>query len=66
MLDGAEDLDEVCSLVLDEDVLGLAARVERERVVDLCQRRCVSESDCVELLRSSSFSYRRMTTAAVL
>ena len=44
MLDGAEDLDEVGRFVFDEDVLSLAARFEREGVVDLCQRRRTSDS----------------------
>ena len=44
MLDRAEDLDEVGRFLLDEDVLGLAARFEREGVVDLCPRRRASDS----------------------
>ena len=43
MLDGAKDLDEVGCFFLDEDVFSLAARFEREGVVDLCPRRRASD-----------------------
>ena len=43
MLDRAEDLDEVGRILLDEDVLSLAARFEREGMVNLCPRCCVSD-----------------------
>ena len=51
MLDRTEDLDEIRRFLLDEDVLGLAARFEREGVVDLCPRRRAS---CVRLYQSLS------------
>ncbi|KAJ2987083.1 hypothetical protein NUW54_g9534 [Trametes sanguinea] len=39
VLDAAEDLDVILGLLLDEDVLGPAARLHGERVVNLCQRK---------------------------
>ena len=36
MLHRAEDLEEICRFLLNEDIFGLAARVEREGMVDLC------------------------------
>ena len=43
MLHRTEYLNEVGRFLLDEDVLGLAARFEREGVVDLCTRRRASD-----------------------
>ena len=45
------DVDEVGCFVLNEDVLGLTTRFEREGVVDLCPRRRAS---CVRLYQSLS------------
>lgn len=38
MRDTAEDLEVVFLLAFDEDILGTAARLEREGQVDLCQK----------------------------